>query len=63
MRVTLGDGRNLMGEVVGLDDLTDVAVVKVSANNLPKVEVGNSENLKPGEWAIAIGNPLDWTIL
>ncbi|MGB3652739.1 MAG: trypsin-like peptidase domain-containing protein [Rivularia sp. (in: cyanobacteria)] len=58
VRVTLGDGRNLMGEVVGLDDLTDVAVVKVSANNLPKVEVGNSENLKPGEWAIAIGNPL-----
>ena len=58
VRVTLGDGRNLMGEVVGLDDLTDVAVVKVSANNLPKVEVGNSETLKPGEWAIAIGNPL-----
>ncbi len=58
VRVTLGDGRNLMGEVVGLDDLTDVAVVKVSANNLPKVEIGNSENLKPGEWAIAIGNPL-----
>jgi S1-C subfamily serine protease len=58
VQVTLGDGRNLMGEVVGLDDLTDVAVVKVSANNLPKVEIGNSENLKPGEWAIAIGNPL-----
>ena len=58
VRVTLGDGRNLMGEVVGLDDLTDVAVVKVSANNLPKVEIGNSESLKPGEWAIAIGNPL-----
>jgi S1-C subfamily serine protease len=58
VRVTLGDGRNMMGEVVGLDDLTDVAVVKVSANNLPKVEIGNSENLKPGEWAIAIGNPL-----
>ncbi|MEM9923222.1 MAG: trypsin-like peptidase domain-containing protein [Cyanobacteria bacterium P01_D01_bin.50] len=58
VRVTLGDGRNLMGEVVGLDDLTDVAVVKVSANNLPTVEMGNSQNLKPGEWAIAIGNPL-----
>ncbi|MGB6299656.1 MAG: trypsin-like peptidase domain-containing protein [Rivularia sp. (in: cyanobacteria)] len=58
VRVTLGDGRNMMGEVVGLDDLTDVAVVKVRANNLPAVEIGNSQNLKPGEWAIAIGNPL-----
>ena len=58
VRVTLGDGRNMMGEVIGLDDLTDVAVVKVSANNLPTVELGNSQNLKPGEWAIAIGNPL-----
>ncbi len=58
VRVTLGDGRNFMGEVVGLDELTDVAVVKISANNLPTVEIGNSQNLKPGEWAIAIGNPL-----
>ncbi|BAY85230.1 periplasmic serine proteinase [Calothrix parasitica NIES-267] len=58
VRVTLGDGRNMMGEVIGLDDLTDVAVVKVSANNLPTVKMGNSQNLKPGEWAIAIGNPL-----
>ncbi|MGF1673558.1 MAG: trypsin-like peptidase domain-containing protein [Rivularia sp. (in: cyanobacteria)] len=58
VRVTLADGRNLMGEVMGLDDLTDVAVVKVSGNNLPRVEIGNSENLRPGEWAIAIGNPL-----
>ncbi|MEL6165270.1 MAG: trypsin-like peptidase domain-containing protein, partial [Cyanobacteria bacterium J06628_3] len=58
VRVTLGDGRSMMGEVVGLDDLTDVAVVKVRANNLPTVEIGNSQNLRPGEWAIAIGNPL-----
>ena len=58
VRVTLGDGRNLMGEVQGLDELTDVAVIKISANNLPTVEMGNSQNLKPGEWAIAIGNPL-----
>ena len=56
--VTLKDGRNFTGRVLGEDKLTDVAVVKIQANNLPAVSVGNSEQLRPGEWAIAIGNPL-----
>ncbi len=56
--VTLKDGRNFKGKVLGQDPLTDVAVVKIQANNLPAVTVGNSEQLRPGEWAIAIGNPL-----
>lgn len=56
--VTMKDGRELQGRVVGQDPLTDVAVVRVQANNLPVAPLGNSENLKPGEWAIAIGNPL-----
>jgi Do/DeqQ family serine protease len=56
--VTLKDGRNFSGKVLGQDPLTDVAVVKIQANNLPAVTVGNSEQLRPGEWAIAIGNPL-----
>jgi len=56
--VTLKDGRRFTGTVLGGDELTDVAVVKISANNLPTVSVGNSDQLKPGEWAIAIGNPL-----
>jgi serine protease Do len=56
--VTLKDGRQLRGEVIGQDPLTDVAVVKVDATGLPTVSVGNSDALKPGEWAIAIGNPL-----
>lgn len=38
--------------------MTDVAVVKIKANNLPTVKLGNSQNLIPGQWAIAIGNPL-----
>ena len=38
--------------------MTDVAVVKIEANNLPTVKIGDSEQLQPGEWAIAIGNPL-----
>ncbi|MEB3830555.1 HhoA/HhoB/HtrA family serine endopeptidase [Phormidium sp. CCY1219] len=56
--VVLKDGRQLEGEVLGDDPVTDVAVVKIEATNLPKVEMGDSEDLHPGEWAIAIGNPL-----
>jgi Do/DeqQ family serine protease len=56
--VILKDGRNLSGKVLGQDTLTDVAVIKVEAKDLPTVKVGNSDQLRPGEWAIAIGNPL-----
>ena len=56
--VVLKDGRQLEGEVLGSDELTDVAVVKISAKDLPALVLGNSETLQPGEWAIAIGNPL-----
>jgi S1-C subfamily serine protease len=56
--VTLKDQRELKGKVLGVDPLTDVAVIKVEATNLPTVSLGNSDQLRPGEWAIAIGNPL-----
>ncbi len=56
--VTLKDGRDFTGKVLGADELTDVAVVKIEANNLPAVSISNSDQLRPGEWAIAIGNPL-----
>ncbi len=56
--VTLKDGREFSGEVLGEDPLTDVAVIKVQSRDLPTVNLGNSEQLRPGEWAIAIGNPL-----
>lgn len=56
--VTLKDGRTFKGEVVGEDSVTDVAVVKIAANELPVVPIGNSSVLQPGEWVIAIGNPL-----
>jgi S1-C subfamily serine protease len=58
VKVTLNDGRILVGKVVGVDPITDVAVLKVDASNLPAVEMGDSDRLNPGEWAIAIGNPL-----
>lgn len=56
--VILKDSRRFEGEVVGADPVTDVAVVKIKATGLPTVKLGNSENLVPGQWAIAIGNPL-----
>jgi Do/DeqQ family serine protease len=56
--VVLKDGRKLKGKVLGKDELTDVAVIKIEANNLPTIALGNSDNLQPGESAIAIGNPL-----
>ena len=56
--VTLKDGRTIDGEVMGKDDLTDMAVVKIATEELPTVEFGDSDALQIGEWAIAIGNPL-----
>ncbi len=56
--VVLKDGRQFEGKVMGIDPVTDVAVVQIQADNLPTVKVGNSEALQPGELAIAIGNPL-----
>jgi S1-C subfamily serine protease len=58
VEVVLQDGRRLEGEVLGTDSVTDVAVIKVEAENLPTVSLGDSDRLRPGEWAIAIGNPL-----
>ncbi|MEA5480182.1 HhoA/HhoB/HtrA family serine endopeptidase [Pseudanabaena galeata UHCC 0370] len=57
--VILKDGRQIEGKVIGSDELTDIAVVQVKPdNNLPTVSIGSSANLQPGDWAIAIGNPL-----
>jgi len=56
--VTLKDGRTFEGKVLGQDPVTDVAVIQIQTNNLPTVAIGNSDALQPGEWVIAIGNPL-----
>ncbi len=56
--VTLKDGRILDGRVLGSDPVTDIAVIKVDERNLPTVALGDSDQLQPGEWSIAIGNPL-----
>jgi len=56
--VLFSDGRSAEGKVLGADPVTDIAVVQVQGNNLPKVELGSSAQVQPGQWAIAIGNPL-----
>jgi len=58
VKVTLKDGRTYPGTVMGTDSLTDVAVIKIDAEELPAVAFADSDQLQPGEWAIAIGNPL-----
>lgn len=58
IRVQLADGRSFPGTVVGRDPLTDLAVVKVEAKDLPVAKLGNSNELRVGQIVIAIGNPL-----
>ncbi len=56
--VELKDGRKFDGQVLGEDPVTDVAVIKIDAENLPTVPLGDSDSVQPGEAVIAIGNPL-----
>jgi len=57
LTVRLADQREFKGKVVGTDRLTDVAVVKIEATNLPVVKTGDPSRLKVGEWVAAIGSP------
>jgi S1-C subfamily serine protease len=58
VQIHLKDGRSFVGEVVGTDPSTDIAIVHVEAANLPAASLGDSENLKVGQIALAIGNTL-----
>jgi serine protease Do len=58
IKVTLSDKRIFEGTVVGTDSFSDLAVVKINATSLPAVKMGTSANLRPGDFAIAIGSPL-----
>jgi serine protease Do len=58
IKVTLNDGRTFKAVTVGTDPATDVAVIKIEGSNLPLLPLGDSEKLRIGDWAIAIGNPL-----
>ena len=57
IRVSLGDRREYKAEVIGADEKSDVALLKIDANDLPILEIGESKKLKVGEWVVAIGSP------
>lgn len=59
--VRLNDNRNFIGRIIGTDPTTDLALVKIEEKNLPTLVVGDSDNLKVGEWVLAVGNPFNLT--
>ena len=61
IRVTLSDSRELSARLVGVDKYTDLAVIKIDANNLPVPRIGNSDGVEVGHIVFAVGNPLGLT--
>ena len=58
--VSLSDRREFKAEVIGVDPLSDLAVLKVNGEDLPSVNIGNSNELKVGDWVVAIGSPFSF---
>ncbi|MGB8490123.1 MAG: Do family serine endopeptidase [Bacteroidales bacterium] len=61
IEVTLSDNRTFKAKVVGRDPTTDIALLKINAENLPTIKYGNSDDLKLGQWVLAVGNPFNLT--
>ncbi len=61
IKVTLFDNREFDARVVGEDEYTDIAVIKIDADDLSPASLGNSDDVKVGEWVMAVGNPLGFT--
>src|ERR1051325_1288875 len=61
VQVTLYDKQTYTAKVIGKDASTDIALLKIEANNLPYLIYGNSDNVKVGEWVLAVGNPFNLT--
>jgi serine protease Do len=61
LEVTLNNNKNYEASVIGRDPSTDIAVIKIEEKNLPAVVWGNSEEVRIGQWVIAVGNPFDLT--
>ena len=59
LTVTLNDNREYSARIIGTDKTTDLALIKVSAKDLPTLPIGDSNNLKVGEWVLAVGNPFN----
>jgi Do/DeqQ family serine protease len=61
IEVKLNDNRTFPAEVIGRDPSTDIALLKIKANNLPFIKYGDSDQLRLGEWVLAVGNPFNLT--
>ncbi len=61
LEVTLNDNRSFNAKVIGTDPSTDVALIKIDADDLHVIPMGDSETLKVGEWVLAVGNPFGLT--
>lgn len=57
--VKLHDGREMKGRVIGTDETSDLALVKIEGDDFPAIPVGDSDRLKVGEWVLAVGNPFN----
>ena len=57
IKVMLNDGREFSAEIIGTDPKSDVAVIKIKGENLPILELGDSDKMEIGEWVLAVGNP------
>ncbi len=61
INVKLNDNREFKGRIIGCDETTDLALVKIEAKDLPAIKIGNSDDLKLGQWVLAVGNPFNLT--
>ena len=61
IEVTLNDKRSFKAKLIGTDTSTDIALLKIDGSNLPNIPFGNSDDLKVGEWVLAVGNPFNLT--
>jgi Do/DeqQ family serine protease len=61
IEVILNDNSKYAAKVVGTDPSTDIAVLKIEGSNFPAIPIGNSDDLKIGEWVLAVGNPFNLT--
>jgi len=61
IQITLNDRRTYTAKVIGKDPTTDLALLKIDAQNLPYLEYGNSDDLRVGQWVLAVGNPYNLT--
>ena len=61
IEVTLNNNKTYPAEVIGRDATTDIALLKIKETNLPTIKYGDSDNLKLGEWVLAVGNPFNLT--